>query len=467
MSREDSATVENDSLLPLILAAVTDSSPARPTDDSDRELASDEFTASDRELLAASGSPRELAAKAVATFKARKQFQADRSTRAASVDSTASQPADSTPKCGSSGGYDELLKLVCGFEDARQVSWTSRYRIKKELGRGAQGIVYLIEEWVSGFQSLHALKVFSPQPYKGDASAYREDMHRMAQVASRVHRIRHDSLLEVERFSEQNGVPVMLMQWIDGFDLQRMLTPRRVETLLAYVDRRRRDELNDVVFRTGGRKQVGLKPAIASYIVERCLRALQFLHDAEIVHGDIKPSNIMLDCFGNIKLIDIGSAIKLDAPPRPRWFRTPLFTAPEVLEGGDLSPQSDFASLGYVLLEMLSGRPFADVLFRNNKSRKTGESWSTEQLVEAKQLLPQRFPDLVPKHFRKSDHLMEMCLRLFHPDPRERFSDAQSAIEGPDGTFEFNNQLTRMGLAVCNGQVITRLLTDMKNADRS
>ncbi len=81
--------------------------------------------------------------------------------------------------------------------------------------------------------------------------------------------------------------------------------------------------------------------------------------------------------------MDIGSAIDLDDPP-PNRTCTPTYAAPEVLEGGEYTPRSDLASLGYVLIEMLAGRPpFAGM----NTYR---------ELLEGKRFLAQRLPQLLP-----------------------------------------------------------------------
>ena len=64
----------------------------------------------------------------------------------------------------------------------------------------------------------------------------------------------------------------------------------------------------------------------------------------------------MLKRTGNAKIVDIGSAFELDNAPARRTC-TPTYAAPEVLEGGECTPRSDLASLGYVLIEMLAGAP--------------------------------------------------------------------------------------------------------------
>ncbi len=124
------------------------------------------------------------------------------------------------------------------------------------------------------------------------------------------------------------------------------------------VNNNRWDYLNRVIV-TAGPVQSRFKPGIAIQIVRECLAALAALHREQIVHGDLKPSNIMIKRTGNAKIVDIGSAVCLDDVPVQRTC-TPTYAAPEVLEGGDCTPRADLASLGYVLIEMLAGRsPFA------------------------------------------------------------------------------------------------------------
>ncbi len=250
---------------------------------------------------------------------------------------------------------DELLTRYRGILDEQRLSWTQHHRLMNLLGSGGQGVVYLTERrGTDGFTLPVALKIFSPERYE-DERAYDEAMGRMAQVAGRVSQIQQDNLLDVHNWVERDRIRMMEMEWVDGFDLARLLTRKMLEQVHHRVSNKRWDYINRVIV-TEGPIQPRLKPGIAMAVVRDCLAALAALHREDIVHGDLKPSNIMLKRTGNAKIVDLGSAIDLKQAPSRRTC-TPTYAAPEVLEGGDCTPRSDLASLGYVLIEMLSGAP--------------------------------------------------------------------------------------------------------------
>ena len=190
--------------------------------------------------------------------------------------------------------------------------------------------------------------------------------------------IQQDNLLDVHNWVDRSRIRMMEMEWVDGYDLSRLLTRQMLERLESRVSSKRWKYINQVIV-TAGPMQPRLKPGIAIAIVRDCLAALAALHREGIVHGDLKPSNIMLKRTGNAKIVDLGSAFDLEQAP-PRRTCTPAYAAPEVLEGEASSPRSDLASLGYVLIEMLAGAPpFAGLTnFRD--------------LLEAKRFLAQRLP---------------------------------------------------------------------------
>ena len=101
--------------------------------------------------------------------------------------------------------------------------------------------------------------------------------------------------------------------------------------------------------------QPRIKPGVAIAITRECLAALAARPREAIVHGDVKPSNIMVKRTGNAKIIDIGSAMDLNNMPQQKTC-TPQYAAPEVLDREEVSPRSDLCSLGYVLVELLAGK---------------------------------------------------------------------------------------------------------------
>ncbi len=328
---------------------------------------------------------------------------------------------------------DDLLSRYQSIVDEQRMSWTEHHRLQRLLGAGGQGVVYLSQRrGADGFTLPVALKIFSPERYE-DSRGYDVAMARIAHVAARVAQIQQDNLLDVHNFVDRNRIRMMEMEWIDGFDLGRLLTHGMLDQIRERVAQPRWEYINNVIV-TAGPMQPRLKPGIAISIIRECLSALAALHREEIIHGDLKPSNIMLKRTGNAKIIDIGSAFGLDAVP-PQRTCTPTYTAPEVLEGGDCTPRSDLASLGYVLVEMLSGRsPFAGI----NTYR---------ELLEAKRFLAQRLPQFLPQEVVCNELLMNFCRGLVAPDPMRRFPSAEAAELVKEGAASFHRQLIVGGLA--------------------
>jgi serine/threonine-protein kinase len=294
-------------------------------------------------------------------------------------------------------------------------------------------VVYLSQRrGTDNFTLPVALKIFSPERYE-TARDYDEAMGRIAQVAAHIAQIQQDNLLDVHNWVDRHRIRVMEMEWVDGYDLSRLLTRKMLEGLQRKVNPWRWDYINRVIV-TAGQVQPRLKPGIAIAVIRDCLAALAALHRQDIVHGDVKPSNIMLKRTGNAKMVDMGSAVELKNPP-PRRTCTPAYAAPEVLEGGELSARSDLASLGYVLVEMLAGVPPFE-----------GKS-NYRDLMEAKRVLPQRLPSLLPREVVCSELLMNFCCGLIAPDPMKRFPSAEAADLVKEGAASFHRQLVKGDLA--------------------
>ena len=148
------------------------------------------------------------------------------------------------------------------------MSWTEHLHLTRLLGSGGQGVVYLSERrGTDNFTLPVALKIFSPARYE-DARSYDEAMGRIAQIAARVAQIQQDNLLDVHNFVERNRIRMMEMEWIDGYDLSRLLTHEMLDRTRERVSNRRWEYLNNVIV-TAGPMQPRLKPGIAIAIAAR------------------------------------------------------------------------------------------------------------------------------------------------------------------------------------------------------
>ena len=346
---------------------------------------------------------------------------------------------------------DKLIERYKSLLGSRRVQWTTYHRFVRELGSGGQGIVYLSErKGADGFNQPVAMKVFSPERFP-TSMAYSKAMERIAHVASRIATIQHDNILDVQDFVDRDRIRIMVMEWIDGYDLRQLMNPDRLKLVRELAEPTRWAHISSVIA-TFGPEQTRFKAGVAVALVRDCLAGLAALHRERIVHGDIKPANIMLKRTGKAKLIDMGSAFELDDPP-PNRACTPAYAAPEVLEGSSCTPRSDLASLGYVLIEMLSGRPCFPP--ENN----------FRELLEMKRRLPQRLHEVLPPEVACNNLLVNLCKRFIATDPSRRFPDAEAAELLEDGAAQFHRQLVFGDLASEYGHDLYIWLEEIHKVD--
>ena len=345
----------------------------------------------------------------------------------------------------------ELLQRYQHLLEGRRLQWMSYHKLDRILGSGGQGVVFLSERrGADGFALPVAMKVFSPERY-GTQSSYDEAMLRIGTVASSVARIQHEGVLSVHDFIDRGRIRLLIMEWIDGYDLRDLLRSERLAKIRGRLPSKRWEYINNVIA-TAGPVHARFKAGVAVAVVRDCLAALAALHRENIVHGDIKPSNIMIKRTGHAKLIDIGSAFSMEKQPNI-FTCTPVYAAPEVLENSHVSPRSDLASLGYVLVELLSGQPCFS------------ETESYKSLLEQKRTLPNRLHELLPQEVSCNPLLMNFCRGLISPDPTRRFPSAEAAELLQEGAASFHRQLVLSDLASEYDNDIRVWIEELKELD--
>lgn len=208
-------------------------------------------------------------------------------------------------------------------------SGIGKYRIERELGRGASGIVYLAhdtfrEAWVA-IKQIHPHLLRDPN----QATKYRRLLHNEAVLAGQINHPHIVSLIDVD---ERADPPYLVLEYVKGRSLEEHTSPH---TLLPVA------EVLDIAF--------------------KCCNALEYAHFHGLVHRDIKPANLLLRDDGEIKLTDFGTALSQngDVTQLSGLTGSPAYMSPEQIREEQLTQQSDMFSLGVVLYELLTGqKPF-------------------------------------------------------------------------------------------------------------
>lgn len=214
------------------------------------------------------------------------------------------------------------------------------YILDRPIGRGAFGVVWLGRHHAWEQQRV-AVKVPS------DPSTARQ-LQREGQV---MHSLEHPSIVRPIAFDPYAEPPYYVMEYVPGQSLRQML---------------------------GGRS---LSPADTVSVMRQVLSALGFAHERNIIHGDLKPENVLvheraatdgLTASGTVKVSDFGlsriqqaagegsillsRSLDRDDPQANSLAGTLAYMSPEVRDGGDVDHRADLFSAGVLLFELLTGR---------------------------------------------------------------------------------------------------------------
>lgn len=202
-----------------------------------------------------------------------------------------------------------------------------RYRIDRQLGRGAMGAVYLGHDPKIGRQVAIKTMALSQEFDGAELTEARARFFREAETAGR---LQHRDIVTIFDAGEDQDLAYIAMEFLKGHDLQRHTTGAALLPVTAVLR-----------------------------IVSRVADALAYAHSQGVVHRDIKPANVMIDpADDSVKVTDFGIARITDSS-RTRTgmvLGTPSFMSPEQMAGRRVDGRSDLYSLGVMLFQLLTGR---------------------------------------------------------------------------------------------------------------
>ncbi len=209
-----------------------------------------------------------------------------------------------------------------------------KYRIIRELGRGATATVYLAESSV--YPEQIALKYIRfADKAKDEAKWNRRLMKLLKAEAAVATRLEHPHIIRIFEAVIEENEAYIVMEYFRGESLERVCS---FAHLLP-------------VHRTIG-------------IVFKCCMALDYAYRQGVVHRDIKPANILVDERDNVKITDFGLALNINKKVDTdstfiMGVGSPAYMSPEQIKSYPLNQKTDLYSLGVVLFHMLTGRlPF-------------------------------------------------------------------------------------------------------------
>ncbi|MBI0021803.1 MULTISPECIES: Stk1 family PASTA domain-containing Ser/Thr kinase [Lactobacillus] len=253
-----------------------------------------------------------------------------------------------------------------------------RYRIIDTLGEGGMANVYLAEDII--LQRKVAVKIL-----RLDLQKEPQTVARFQREALATSELSHPNIVMVLDVGTDQGLPYMVMEYVDGPDLK------------DYIIQNSPLNLHDVI-----------------RIMDQILSAMTLAHKHNVIHRDLKPQNILMDKHGNIKIADFGIAVALNQNSITQTnsaLGSVHYMSPEQTRGGLITKQSDIYSLGIILYELITGSvPF------------NGDSAVAIALKHAQEPIP----SIKEKDVKVPQALENVVLKATAKDPRDRYASASA-----------------------------------------
>jgi len=253
------------------------------------------------------------------------------------------------------------------------------YRLIKKIAKGSTAVMYEATDMRS--HNRVALKVMSiRQNEKVEQDRIKHWLHE-AEIVSQLD---HDNIVKIHDAELQGNSAYIAMDYISGYSMSLRLRKREYLTVGECIR-----------------------------ISKAMLRALTVAHNHGVIHGDIKPANIMYDSVNDTYILtDFGAAYsdRRERQSEKVIIGTPAYMSPEQLKGKKLDGRSDLFSLAVTLYHLLTGhQPFAG-----------------SNLPELKQNIVTHEPDL--NHLTLPAGIIEVIIKALQKKPYMRFADAQQML---------------------------------------
>ena len=259
-----------------------------------------------------------------------------------------------------------------------------RFKIIGEIGRGGMGVVYKAIQ--ISLNRTVALKMLPTQ--MALSQEFRERFEREARILARLN---HKNIVHIYDLEELKGAYFIVMEYIEGESLAKIIASR-----------------------------APLPTSFIKKVAMGVTSALSAAHKAGIIHRDIKPENVMIDSYGEVKVMDFGIARAADQTCKTRSgirLGTPEYMSPEQAKGLQVGPPSDLYSLGIVLYEMACGK----VPFTGEDSLGIALKHIQEEPAPPSSLNPRIDADLE-----------KVILKSLEKEPSSRYGDADELYKALD-----------------------------------
>ncbi len=213
----------------------------------------------------------------------------------------------------------EIQKVV------KDPAFAKEFRILGAVGEGGMGMVFKAIQ--TSLNRTVAVKILLPSLFSDESTVKR--LQREAQLTADLRK--HENIVRLLTYGQVNEQPYVVYEFVEG------------ESLAAVIARE---------------APLGLTRAVD--LVSQLLLGLEHAHEHRIIHRDIKPDNILLDKFNNLKVMDFGIALGDTGGEKLTKegliIGTPVYMAPEQASAKTVSGQADLYAAGVILYEMLTGQ---------------------------------------------------------------------------------------------------------------